>query len=498
MRRSLLPTSITALMAILLAGAATPAAQGASRVVIRGAGFGHGIGMSQYGAYGFAEKGSDHGDILRHYYSGAQVGKLEGGGEVRVLLKTASRIVFGSATRVAGGRRLEPSQRYVATRGLSGAVLLRSSSGREIGTYRSPLAVEGAAGGLRVFGKSANAAVDGRYRGNLEVRASSLGGVSAINAIDIDSYVRGVVAGEMPSHWPQEALRAQAVAARTYALATSKDGDGFDQYADTRSQVYNGISGETAATDQAVAATAGEIVAFEGKPIVTYYFSTSGGRTENIENVFIGAAPAPYLVSVDDPYDDVSPRHTWVRRMSLGSAQRRLGSLVKGSLQRIRVLKRGNSPRVVSAQVVGTGGRRSVSGPELRRRLGLYDTWARFTVITANVTRGDGNTPSSAPATAAPAPATPAAPATGGIAPSARAAALDARVATAFAGTLRGRVAPAPAGSRVAVQRWSGSRWITRFDAPVRGGGRYSAPLGTPGLYRVLYAGEAGPAVRVG
>jgi stage II sporulation protein D len=491
MRLSLLPVCLAALLATVTAFALAPAAPGASRLVIRGAGFGHGIGMSQYGAYGFAEKGFDHGAILRHYYSGTQIGQLAGGGEVRVLLKTASRIVFGSASRVAGGRRLEPSQRYIATRGLSGAVVLRGSSGRELGTYASPLAVEGGPGGLRVFGKSGNAAVDGRYRGNLEIRASSLGGVSAINAIDIDSYVRGVVAGEMPSHWPQEALRAQAVAARTYALATSKDGDGFDQYADTRSQVYNGIAGETGPTDEAVAATAGEIVAYDAKPIVTYYFSTSGGRTENIENVFIGAAPAPYLVSVDDPYDDVSPRHTWVRRMSLGAAQRRLGSLVKGSLQRIRVLRRGRSPRVVSAQVVGTGGRASVSGPTLRRKLGLYDTWARFTVITANVARGDGNAPSRAPA--APAPGTPAAPATGGIAPSARAAALS-----GVAGTIRGRVAPATPGSWVAVQRWSGTRWMKHLEAPVRAGGRYSAQLSSPGLYRVLYAGEAGAAVRVG
>ena len=146
-----------------------------------------------------------------------------------------------------------------------------------------------------------------------------------------------------------------------------------------------------------MAATAGEVVSYDGKPVVTYYFSTSGGRTENVENAFLGAVPAPYLTSVEDPYDDVSPRHTWMRQMSLRSAQRRLGSLVKGSLTRIRVLRRGRSPRVVAAQVVGTGGRTAVSGPTLRRKLGLYDTWARFTVITATARRGDGNAPSGAP-----------------------------------------------------------------------------------------------------
>ena len=482
MRRPLL---LAVLVAVLVAVAAAPA-QGASRLVVRGAGFGHGIGMSQYGAFGFAERGTDHATILRHYYTGTEIGRLAGGGQVRVLLKTASRIVFGSAARVAGGRTLDPSRRYVAVRALSGTIGLRSSSGRNLGTYASPLAIEGAPGGLRLFGRSGHAADDGRYRGTMEFRASALGGVSAINAIGIEDYVRGVVAGEMPSGWPQEALRAQAVAARTYALATSKDGDGFDQYADTRSQVYNGVAGETAATDEAVAATAGEIVAYQGKPIPTYFFSTSGGRTENIENVFLGATPAPYLTSVEDPYDGASPRHKWVRRMSLGSAQRRLGSLVKGSLTRIRVLRRGRSPRVVAAQVVGTGGRTSVSGPTLRSKLGLYDTWARFTVITARATRGDGNTPP-----AAPAPVGPPVP-TGGVVPTARAAAFGDTVAR-----LRGHVAPATAGSWVTVQRWSGTRWVTRFDVPAQAGGRYTARLRLPGIYRVRFAGEAGAPVRV-
>lgn len=482
MRRTLPTLAIAALVAVLIAVAAAPA-QGASRLVVRGAGFGHGIGMSQYGAFGFAQKGKEHGAILRHYYSGTQIGKLAGGGEVRVLLKTASRIVFGDATRLAGERRLDPNRRYVAVRGLTGSVVLRSSSGRKLGSYRSPLVIEGASRGLRVYGKSANAAVDGRYRGNLEVRASKLGGVSAINAIGIEDYIRGVVAGEMPSGWPQEALRAQAVAARTYALATSKNGDGFDQYADTRSQVYNGIAGETATTDAAVAATAGEVVAYKGKPIVTYYFSTSGGRTENIENVFIGAKPEPYLTSVEDPHDDASPRHKWVRRMSLRTAQRRLGSLVKGSLRRIRVLERGKSPRIVRAQVIGSRGRTPVSGPTLRSKLGLYDTWARFTVITANSTRGDGNKPE------APAPS---APSTGGAMPSARAASLAESVAT-----LKGRVAPAPAGSWVTVQRHNGKRWVSRFDTPLNAAGRYTARLRSTGLYRVRFAGEAGPSVRV-
>ena len=490
------PLLLAALLAIL---AAVPA-QGASRLVVRGAGFGHGVGMSQYGAYGYAKRGADHRAILGHYYKGTRLAKLGGASEVRVLLKSAGRIVFDRAAGVVGGRRLDPARRYRATRALSGAVTLRSASGRELGTYASPLTIAGASGGLRLLGRSGNAAVDGRYRGSLQIRASALGGLSAINALDLEDYIRGVVAGEMPASWPAEALRAQAVAARTYALATSKAGDGFDQYADTRSQVYNGISGETPTTDAAVAATAREVVSYEGRPIVTYYFSTSGGRTEDVENSFLGAQPKPYLRSVADPHDDESPRHRWVVRMSLRSAQRRLGGLVKGSLERIRVLRRGTSPRVVRAQVVGTRGRTAVSGPELRRRLGLFDTWARFTVITARVTRDDGHEPGSPAQDAPPSPAAPAptGPSTGGALPGllpgfARAASL-----AGGAATLRGRVDPATPGRRwVTVQRHDGGRWVGLFDAPLSAGGRYAARLRLPGLYRVRYGGELSPSVRL-
>ena len=153
---------LATLLAALLAAAVAAPAQGASRLVVRGAGFGHGVGMSQYGAYGFALKGSDHKAILRHYYTGTQIGRLAGGGQARVLLKTATRIVFTNAASVAGARSLDPSRRYVATGELSGAVALRSASGRNLGTYASPLTITGASGGFQIKGRSGNAARDGR------------------------------------------------------------------------------------------------------------------------------------------------------------------------------------------------------------------------------------------------------------------------------------------------------------------------------------------------
>ena len=102
--------------------------------------------MSQYGANGFAKRGSDHAAILGHYYAGTQLGALSGPTTVRVLLRTASRATFSGAAGVAGGRSLDPAQTYVAVRALAGAVALRSSGGRDLGTYESPLRISGRAG----------------------------------------------------------------------------------------------------------------------------------------------------------------------------------------------------------------------------------------------------------------------------------------------------------------------------------------------------------------
>ncbi|MEY2441705.1 MAG: hypothetical protein QOJ46_1131, partial [bacterium] len=245
---------LTLLAALATLACAAGPAHGASRVIIRGAGFGHGVGMSQYGAYGFARHGRDHAFILGHYYSGTQIGRLTGTSETRVLLRTAGRVAFSGVTGVAGGRSLDPAQTYAATRALGGAVVLRSSGGRDLGTYTAPLRVTGGSRGVLLRGAAANGVTDGRYRGALELRPGAVG-LSAINAVNLEDYVRGVVAGEVPASWPAEALRAQAVAARTYAIATRKDGAGFDQYADTRSQMYIGISGERASTNAAVAGT---------------------------------------------------------------------------------------------------------------------------------------------------------------------------------------------------------------------------------------------------
>ncbi|MGI8944691.1 MAG: SpoIID/LytB domain-containing protein [Thermoleophilaceae bacterium] len=453
-----MPRAITT--ALLLLALLVPAtAEGAVRHVVRGAGFGHGIGMSQYGAYGFAQKGFGFKRILAHYYRGTELADAPSR-PVRVLLQAStSRVRFRGATRATGGERLNRRAVYTVRRARGGRITL-SRGRKRIGTF-SRLRVRRRRGApVRLLGTAINGLSSGRYRGTLELRPGLTGGVTAVNALPIDPYVQGVVAGEMPSTWDYDALRSQAVAARTYALATRKRGGVFDQYPDTRSQVYLGVKGETARTNTAVRDTGGKILTYGGEPAVTYYFSTSGGRTENVELSFLGSEPKPWLKSVKDPYDDISPRHRWRFRFSTRELGARLGA--RGLLRKVRVLKRGRSPRIVRARVYGTRGTTLLTGPEIRARLDLYDSWAYFTRVSTSQSRSR----------------------------------RGARAAGAFP-ELAGSFDPAPRSRRLLVERRRGNRWtrVARIDVSRRG--RYRSTVAVSGTYRVRAGRVAGPAVRV-
>ena len=375
----------TAALIATLAPAANAAAE--PMLVISGAGYGHGVGMSQYGAYGYAVHGSDYKTILAHYYSGTAIGGLPTTPRVRVLLQADRTSVTVSGAGAIGHHRLTASISYRAIPAAGGMIALRGR-GKAL-LARAPLTITASAP-FKLHGRAINGLRNGLYRGALTLRIAPSGKLDAINAVALDDYVRGVVPVEADPSWPAAALDAQAVAARTYAITTSAgSARGFDQYADTRSQQYGGAGAETAATDHAVAATRGQVVTYGGKPAVTYFFASSGGMTENVENSFIGSAPQPWLRGVQDPYDDSAPQHRWgPLKFTLAQAQARLAGVVKGSFEGIEVTQRGVSPRVVYADVVGSGGRTRVTGPELRSRFGLDDTWAFFAV-----TGPDGNPP---------------------------------------------------------------------------------------------------------
>jgi len=291
----------------------------AATLVIDGAGDGHGVGMSQEGALGYAEHGASYEEILAHYYTGTALGQAPPGAKVKVLIG------------------------------------------------------------------------------------------SRVKTLPLESYVRGVISAEMPSEWPAAALEAQAVAVRTYALTAHAGGTKFDVYSDTRSQVYRGPAAETASTNAAALATAGQIVTYDGQPAITYFFASSGGHTEAVQDAFAGAAAEPWLVGVADPYDQ-GPEHHWALDLSFAAAGRRLNGLVKGSFRGIEVLARGSSPRILSAYVLGSAGRTLTSGGELAERLDLDDTWAYFNVkrgssVVAEPDRSGTSAPAS-PSSPTPSPPT--------------------------------------------------------------------------------------------
>jgi stage II sporulation protein D len=430
------------------------------REVIRGAGFGHGIGLSQYGAYGYALHGRSYQQILAHYYKGTRLSRAPSR-PVRVLLQPNDPYIrVRGATRVSG-HRLKPSRTYVAR--VSGrSIVIRTSSGKKVARVGNGARFTGSSP-LRLLGPCLNGVTSGLYRGSIELR-TDLGGVSAINVLDLDSYIRGVVAGEMPSSWPLEALKSQAVAARTYALTTRKTDGLFDQYPDTRSQVYRGVTGESVRSDAAVAATTGRIVTYNGVPAVTYYFSTSGGHTEDIEFSFVGALSKPWLVGVPDPYDNLSPYHRWKVHTTPTSLARELN--VRGKFKSVKVLERGVSPRVVRARVIGSKGSRTMTGPAIKAALGLRDTWFTFVRV----------------ASSARYPA------------SARPASWGQRLVSA---ALAGSFTPAPRSRTLVLERRAGSRWVRVRRVHVSASGRYRVSISRAGLYRVLSGGVAGPPVRV-
>lgn len=462
-----------------------PSAQSATTVVAKGAGWGHGIGMSQYGAYGQAKAGRTASQILATYYQGTQLSKVDTNRQIRVLLRTGSRVSVKGAAALAGvSRSLSPTATYVLQRSGS-SVTLSSAGGKRIASASGVLRVVAPEGGsIQVDGRALNGITGGRYRGAIELR-----GTNVINQLRLEDYVRGVVAGESPASWPAAALQAQAVAARTYAVTTSRSAD-FDQYPDTRSQVYRGVAGETSTTDAAIAATAGQLVTYKGTPITTFFFSTSGGQTENVENSFLGSTPKPYLRSVKDPWDTASPKHRWQVRYTRASLQRKLGSWVKGTLRSIDVIKRGVSPRVVRADIVGSRGRTSVTGPQLRARLGLNDTWVQF------IFNGASTSPSTkAPSTDDPAPSSPGAGGvTLGLGPSLGPSLLSRVVARppGYA-VAKGRVWPEGGNRVVRLQVRREARWRTVIRVRTDATGSWTALLPVGAKYRVAALGVPGP-----
>ncbi len=357
---------------------AAPAGSG-PLLVFTGHGWGHGVGMSQYGAYGYAQHGWSAQQILSHYYPGTTLGTSPIS-RVRVLLADRKKTLTLSSDAPFSVRDgLGKTHTLAAGAVTFGATLMLTVDGR---TTPQPLTAP------LTFraGPGAPLTLKLPYRGQIQVDVVD-GKLRAINVVGLEQYLYGVVPSEMPSNWAAEALKAQAVAARSYAMATRQVGAPYDVFNDTRSQMYLGLSHEDPATNAAVDETKGQVLFFGGKVATTYFSSTSGGQTESAANWY-GTA-VPYLVSVPDPYDTISPYHNWgpvpVTGKTVVSALKLPGPItdIKTTLS--------ISGRVATVDLFAQAVDLPVAATKLRGALGLRSTWF------------DGGPPSLAP----PAPSTP-------------------------------------------------------------------------------------------
>jgi len=354
------------------AGAAS--ARASTSLIVTGHGWGHGVGMSQWGAYGYALHGWTYRRILSHYYPGTRLGHV-GDQPVRVLLANGANVVtVGCATpmRVTDGKRLT-RKLAAGTYGVGPKLALpvkRHGTGLSFGRLavfdcaRAPLTLDGRA-----------------YHGTLVLRSDGRR-VSAVNSLSLDTYVRGVVPSESPSHWPEAELEAQAVAARSYAVSELRPDAWYDLLPTTSDQVYGGVRAETPRSDKAVYATLGQILTWNGQVARTYYSSSSGGRTEAVQDAWPGSSPIPYLRSVPDPYDTYSPHHDW-GPFDL-SANRMAGQLRLGSPVESARIERDDSWRVESVLFrLSSGDVATRGGAAVARALGLRSTW--FSIASLNL-----------------------------------------------------------------------------------------------------------------
>jgi stage II sporulation protein D len=344
---------------------------------VSGRGWGHGVGMSQYGALGYAKRGVGYRAILARYYPWTTIGAAPVR-RVRVLLAQGrAKLTIGSTAD------------FTVTDG-TGAVH-DVAAGKITLDSKLRLKVDDAAkakalpGPLTFAPETAPLQLGRAYRGQIQVSASGAK-LQAVNVVGLEAYLNGVVPSEVPHTWAAEALKAQAVAARSYALSHLQTGS-FDLYPDTRSQVYRGLAAEQPETNAAVQATAGQVVLYAGRVARTFFFSTSGGRTASAADAW--GTPIPYLISVADPYDKISPYHQWG---PLAFSAAKLGKVLRAPGRLLDVQTTTNSSRrVASVTAIGARGESTTTGPAVRRALRLRSTW--FTVGVLALSPPESTTP---------------------------------------------------------------------------------------------------------
>lgn len=366
--------------------------------VFHGSGYGHGIGMSQYGALGLAQQGWSATQIVRHYYTGVEVsqrkppdptiavGLLQEVGSVRLDgIGAPFDLVLESGEVVesvpAGSRRTVEitAERTYRVLGPAGEMI----GGKTWGGPGNDLLARIGNGRIKVVEWGHDVA-----HGELRFDIVSNGRAHLSAVMSPEDYLLGLA--EVPSSWPKEALGAQAIAGRTYAYwrlaGPPRAGCTCDVFSSTADQNYTGWDKEAAEGGDrwaaAVRETDGRVITYKGDFIYAVYSSSSGGHTENIESVWPAAQPHPYLRGVCDPGDKVeaNPSRFW----SVAFAPAQITDELKpftgdiGQVVRFDDYERGISGRVTYLTVVGTSGTAVVEGWDVRSGLALKDT--RFAV----------------------------------------------------------------------------------------------------------------------
>lgn len=382
---------LKAAFATALAGAVLTAPFNAGRaqedspgaeVVIAGRGFGHGVGLAQDGAYAMARAGASTRDILAAFYPGTGIGQRSGAVRVNLLDATVGDVVLGfPAGGEVGERGGEQSPGLPVTIrpggslrvSFDGEYRLSSFDGAETARPAAAAKVpeEPVAGAPLWVVSRDDASITlpergKRYRGTIQVLASG-GGLQLVNHLDVEDYLLGL--GEVPGSWPAAALEAQAIAARTYALRFAAAGEPL--CTSQQCQVYLGRGAESSPTSAAVAATAGEVVTYEGRLAETVYSASGGGFSATPEEGFGPGSPQhPYLRAAPYPTDDPQP---WEQRLSLARLARVAG--YPGEAADVSVTRTGPSGRPVEITFTGDAGRHAVGGHAIAQRLDLRSTF---------------------------------------------------------------------------------------------------------------------------
>jgi stage II sporulation protein D len=388
-RRAAVPLLLVLALALTTVPAsAQPERRRLDSVTVTTVGNGHGKGLSQYGAFARAQAGQGWREIVRHYYPGAKWGSAGGKVRIQITADTSRDVVVIArpGLRVAPvGRghawRLPTSVRGKQVRawkiqpaGHRSKVSFRTGGWHRWRTLKGD--AEFSAGGQPVELKTPEGRAE--YRGALRSASVNESGRDrdTVNVLPIDTYLRGVLSSEVFSTWPADALRAQAVAARTYAAFERRDNrhDPYDLCDTPNCQVYDGVVAETAATDAAVKKTRHRVVTHQGRPIFAQFSASNGGWSVD--------GGYPYLVAEQDPYDAGEPgEDPTVTTFSAADITKNWPGM--GDLVSITVTSRdGRGPfggRALELTVVGTGSTQTVSGDDFRDWMGLRSTLLEIT-----------------------------------------------------------------------------------------------------------------------